>query len=170
MLQGVHHLAISTPDLDRFVEYYERMFGFERAGGGAWEPGNERIDTMVALDGSSARYQMIRLGNLYIEVFQYLTPPGREVHPRMCDHGIIHLCFYSDDVFADYERLKAAGMHFRCPPGGSAATRATYGEDCDGNVVELLQIVDASSAFGFEKTRALEGAAGAYPADNRPAN
>lgn len=168
MLQGIHHLAISTPDLERFVEYYERMFGFERAGGGGWEPGNARIDTMVDLEGSSARYQMIRLGNLYIEVFQYLTPPGHPVHPRMCDHGIIHLCLYSDDVVADYERLSALGMRFRCPPGGSAATRATYGEDCDGNVVEVLQIVDDASAFAFEKATALSGAGAAYPADNRP--
>lgn len=168
MLQGVHHLAMSTPDLDRFVDYYARMYGFERAGGGAWEPGNQRIDTMVALDGSSARYQMIRLGNLFIEVFQYLTPPGHAVHPRMCDHGLIHLCLYSDDVFADHARLEAAGMRFRCPPGGAGATRATYGEDCDGNVVELLQIVDTASDFAFGKVQALDGAGAAYPADNRP--
>jgi catechol 2,3-dioxygenase-like lactoylglutathione lyase family enzyme len=170
MLQGVHHLAVSTPDLDRFVDYYERMFGFERAGGGGWEPGNERIDRMVGLEGSSARYQMIRLGNLYIEAFQYLTPAGQRVHPRMCDHGIIHLCLYSDDVFGDYERLRAAGMRFRCPPGGSAATRATYGEDCDGNVVELLQIVDEASDFAFDKAQPLSGTDAAYPADNRPAD
>lgn len=88
---------------------------------------------------------------LYIEVSQYSAPPGTPVRPRMCDHGITHLCLYSDDVFADYERLTAPGMSFNCPPGGSAATRATYGRDCDGNVVELLQIVDAESRFGFER-------------------
>lgn len=151
MIRGVHHLAVSTPDLDRFVDHYERWFGFERAGGGAWERGNERIDRMVGLQDSAARYQMIRLGNLYIEVFEYSAPRGRTVHPRMCDHGIIHLCLYTDDVFADYERLKRQGMQFRCPPGGTGATRATYGMDCDGNVVELLQILDAECAFAFEK-------------------
>jgi catechol 2,3-dioxygenase-like lactoylglutathione lyase family enzyme len=154
MIRGVHHLAISTPDIERFVDHYQRWFGFERCGGGGWEPGNDRIDRMTGLTGSSARYQMIRLGNLYIEVFEYASPKGAEVHPRMCDHGITHLCLYSDDVFADYERLKRLGMAFNCPPGGSAATRATYGRDCDGNVVELLQIVDAESAFRFEKVGA----------------
>ena len=69
----------------------------------------------------------------------------------MCDHGLIHLCLYCDDVFAEYARLKALGMDFNGPPGGSAATRATDGRDCDGNVVELLQIVDPSCAFVFEK-------------------
>ncbi|WP_370310558.1 VOC family protein [Sphingobium abikonense] len=151
MIRGVHHLAISTADLDRFVDHYERWFGFERAGAeGGWQPGNARIDQMVGLKDSSARYQMIRLGNLHIEIFQYDSNDPRTVHPRMCDHGITHLCLYCDDVFAEYERLSRLGMEFHCPPGGSAATRATYGRDCDGNVVELLQIVDAGCGFGFE--------------------
>jgi catechol 2,3-dioxygenase-like lactoylglutathione lyase family enzyme len=154
MILGVHHLAISTPDIGRFLDHYQRWFGFERCGKGEWQAGNERIDRMVGLDGSAARYEMIRLGNLYIEVFQYASPQGAAARPRMCDHGITHLCLYCDDVFAEYERLKALGMEFNCPPGGSAATRATYGRDCDGNVVELLQIVEPSCGFGFERVQA----------------
>lgn len=158
MIRGVHHLAISTPDLDRFVDHYQRWFGFERFGGGSWQAGNTRIDTMVALPDSAARYEMLRLGNLHIEVFEYSAPRGHEVHPRMCDHGLIHLCLYCDDVVAEYDRLTALGMAFRCPPGGSGATRATYGEDCDGNVVELLQIVDPASPFAFERQVSLSSA------------
>lgn len=135
--------------MDRFIDHYERWFGFERCGSGGWEAGNERIDRMTGLKDSAARYAMIRRGNLYIEVFQFNAPASDAVRPRMCDHGITHLCLYSDDVMADYERLKGLGMHFNCPPGGSAATRATYGRDCDGNVVELLQIVDERCGFGF---------------------
>jgi catechol 2,3-dioxygenase-like lactoylglutathione lyase family enzyme len=149
MILGVHHLAISTPDIERFIAYYHRMFGFERVGGGEWQPGNDRIDRMVGLKDSSARYAMIRLGTLHIEVFQYTAPPGHTVHPRMCDHGLTHLCLYSNDIMSDYERLTALGMAFNCPPGGSAATRATYGQDCDGNTVELLQIVDPACGFAF---------------------
>ncbi len=159
MIRGVHHLAVSTPDIDRFVDHYERWFGFERCGGGGWEVGNDRVDRMVGRKDSAARYQMIRLGNLYVEVFQYASPRGEAVRPRMCDHGIIHLCLYCDDVFAEYERLSALGMEFSGPPGGSAATRATYGRDCDGNVVELLQIVDDACGFGFDKAKALDPSA-----------
>lgn len=154
MIQGVHHLAISTHDLDRFVDHYQLWFGFERCGKGGWDVGNTRIDQMVGLADSAARYEMIRLGNIYIEVFEYAAPRGEAMRPRMCDHGLIHLCLYTDDVVADYERLKALGMEFNCPPGGSGATRATYGRDCDGNIVELLQIVGPECGFGFEKTRA----------------
>jgi catechol 2,3-dioxygenase-like lactoylglutathione lyase family enzyme len=156
VIRGVHHLAISTPDLDRFVDHYRRWFGFERCGAGGWQPGNARVDAMVGLTDSAARYEMIRLGNLYIEVFEYAAPAGDAVRPRMCDHGLTHLCLYTDDVVADYERLTALGMAFNCPPGGSAATRATYGRDCDGNMVELLQIVEPGCGFGFERAVQLE--------------
>ncbi|WP_439533868.1 VOC family protein [Polymorphobacter sp.] len=149
MIIGVHHLAISTPDIDRFVDYYHRMFGFEQVGGGGWEPGNDRIDRMVGLPASSARYAMIRLSTLHIEVFEYTAPRGHAVHPRMCDHGLTHLCLYTNDIEADYQRLAAQGMAFNCPPGGSGATRATYGQDCDGNTVELLQIVDDACGFAY---------------------
>jgi catechol 2,3-dioxygenase-like lactoylglutathione lyase family enzyme len=153
MIRGVHHLAISTPDLERLIDCYSQWFGFERCAEGGWEPGNQRIDTMVGLRGSSAKYAMIRLGNLYIEVFQFALPSGEAVRPRMCDHGVTHLCLYCDDVFAEYERLLGLGMEFNCPPGGEAATRATYGRDCDGNVVELLQIVDPACNFQFDSLR-----------------
>lgn len=149
MIRGVHHLAISTPDLERFVDHYTCWFGFERCANGGWELGNARIDRMVGLADSVARYAMIRLGSFYIEVFQFSAPEGVPVRPRMCDFGITHLCLYCDDVFAEYERLRSLGMMFNCPPGGSAATRATYGRDCDGNVVELLQVVDANCGFAF---------------------
>lgn len=150
MIRGVHHLAISTSDMERLIDCYERWFGFTRCATGGWEPGNDRIDLMTGCQGSAARYAMIRLGNLYVEVFEFAAPAGAPVRPRMCDQGITHLCLYCDDVFAEYERLRGLGMEFNCPPGGEAATRATYGRDCDGNVVELLQIVNAGCGFAFE--------------------
>lgn len=155
MIRGVHHVAIATPDLERFVDHYARWFGFERCANGGWEAGNARIDRMLGLENSAAAYAMIRLGNLYVEVFQFEAPPGKRTAPRMCDPGFTHLCLYCDDVFAEYDRLRALGMEFNCPPGGEASTRATYGRDCDGNVVELLQIVDPANGFAFEELRAL---------------
>jgi catechol 2,3-dioxygenase-like lactoylglutathione lyase family enzyme len=149
MILGFHHVAVSTPDMARFIDWYERMFGFVRAGSGGWEVGNARIDRMTGHKDSSARYAMIRRGNLYIEVFEYASPEGEGIRPRPCDHGITHFCFYTDDVYADYDRLVAQGMHFNCPPGDSGPLRATYGRDCDGNLVELLQIMDEDCAFPY---------------------
>ncbi|WP_136162159.1 VOC family protein [Sphingomonas flavalba] len=154
MIAGVHHVAISTPDLERFIDHYQRWYGFERVADGGWEPGNERIDRMVQLPDSAARYAMLRLGSFYIEVFQYLKPVGNRTERRMCDPGLIHLCLYVDDAQAEYERLSALGMEFHCPPGGAGTMLATYGRDCDGNVVELLQTITPDHPFPFLRARA----------------
>ncbi len=50
---------------------------------------------------------------------------------------------YVADVYGEYERLSGLGMVFRCPPGGSGQILVTYSRDCDGNVVELPQIMEA---------------------------
>lgn len=149
MIAGVHHVAVSTPDLERFIDHYQRWYGFTRVADGGWEPGNERISRMVQLPDSAARYAMIRLGGFYIEVFQYLNPVGTRTERRMCDTGLIHICLYVDDIQAEYERLSALGMAFHCPPGGSGTMLATYGRDCDGNVVELLQVIAADHPFPY---------------------
>ena len=154
MIRGFHHVAVTTPDLERFIDHYERWFGFERVAEGGWEPDNERVGRMVQLPGSSARYAMIRLGSFYMEVFQYHQPEGVRIERRMCDPGLIHICLYVDDVQAEYERLSALGMEFHCPPGGTGTMLATYGRDCDGNVVELLQVIAEDHPFPLLDARA----------------
>lgn len=141
MITAFHHVAIATHDLERFVDHYRRWFGFEAVADGGWEAHHEAVGIMVGLPGSAARYRMLRLGSFHLEVFQYAEPVGERIERRMCDPGLTHLCLYVDDIDAEYARLRALGMTFHCPPIGGAVTRATYGRDCDGNVVELLQIV-----------------------------
>lgn len=153
MILGFHHVAISTPDLERFVDHYRRWYGFECVYEGGWQGDNERIGRMVQLPGSAAKYAVLRLGSFYLEAFQYLEPVGDTIPRRMCDPGLIHICLYVDDVQAEYERLSALGMEFHCPPGGPRSLQATYGRDCDGNVVEILEIRAENHPFPFLDAR-----------------
>lgn len=154
MILGFHHVAVSTPDIERFVDHYQRWYGFTHVCDGGWKSDNERIGRMVQLPGSAAKYALLRLGSFYMEAFQYLEPAGVHIERRMCDQGLIHICLYVDDVQAEYERLCALGMEFHCPPGGPSSLQATYGRDCDGNVVELLQITKSPHPFPFLDQRA----------------
>ena len=138
-----HHTAISTSNLDRAVAFYCDLFGFEVSTKFAWPVGSEITDRIMALNGSAGRAAMLRHGNEMIEIFEFSAPNPRPADPRrpVCDHGLTHLCFHVDDIQADYDRLKKAGMRFHCPPQQIGPTEwATYGRDPDGNVVELIQI------------------------------
>jgi catechol 2,3-dioxygenase-like lactoylglutathione lyase family enzyme len=140
MIIGVHHLAISTPDLDRLAAFYCDELGFERIFDAAWEPGNAAADAVTGLEGSAARTAMLIGGNLSLELFEFRAPAPRAAPARrpVCDHGITHLCLVVDDVDAACERI---GLDFQSAPqdlGGGV--RTVYGRDPDGNIVELKEL------------------------------
>jgi glyoxylase I family protein len=156
MIRGVHHVAISTPDLARIVAFYRDVIGAEVVYEGGWEAGSEVIDTIVGLPNSHAKQAMLKLGNAYLEFFEYVTPQGAAKDPEygVNDHGYTHFCLDVKDIDAEYARLSAAGVAFNCPPpkfeGGPI--RATYGRDPDGNVLELQEIFDVDHDFALEQT------------------
>jgi len=154
MIHGIHHTAISTGDMQRALRFYRDLIGFEEEWSSTWQVGTATVDKIVGLKDSSAQVVMLKLGDAHIELFQYTTPhpkPGEPNRP-VCDHGITHLCLRVTDIDVEYERLKAAGMVFHCPPQAAGkGFRATYGRDPDGNVVELLEVKDGAGALVIEE-------------------
>ena len=143
MLEGirkVHHIAISTPNLNRLVGFYRDVLGFEVFEAFSWEKGNAPADKVVGLKDSAAKAVMLKSGNFYLEIFEFQSPEPKPMDPDrpVCDHGLTHFSLQVDDVQAVYDRLKDAGMRFHCPPQklGELGS-ATYGRDLDGNVIEL---------------------------------
>lgn len=145
MIHGIHHAAISTPDLDRAIAFYCDVLGFQRRAGAEWPVGTAQADRVVGLEDSAARAAMLWAGNVHLELFQYSSPVPQPRDPgaRVCDHGITHLCLDVTDVDAEYARLTRAGMAFNGPPQSIFGVRTAYGHDPDGNVVELQEVVDA---------------------------
>jgi catechol 2,3-dioxygenase-like lactoylglutathione lyase family enzyme len=143
MIRGIHHTAISTPDLQRALGFYRDLLGLEVLFEGGWPTGTEVADSITGLRGSSAKQAMLKAGNAMIELFEYQTPPPCPAEPErpVCDHGLTHICLDVTDLDAEYARLKAAGMVFHCPPQQlGRSIKTTYGRDPDGNVVELQEI------------------------------
>ena len=144
MIRGIHHTAISTGNLERALQFYRDVLGFEEITTMTWQAGNKVADQITGLEASSGTLVMLKAGNAFIELFQYMTPVPRPADPKrpVCDHGITHVCLDVVDVDKEYERLKAAGMTFHSPPQDLAdgAVRTTYGRDPDGNVIELQEL------------------------------
>jgi glyoxylase I family protein len=152
MIHGMHHVALSTPNLERLSGFYIDILGFEKVDWqGGWGRGSEVIDRIVGLKGSAARQVMLRAGNLYVEVFEYLSPePKRnESDPRACDHGYTHFALDVSDIEAEYRRLSAAGMRFNSPPvfDHEQGLAGTYGRDPDGNLIEIQEVLNRNHPF-----------------------
>ena len=81
MIRGIHHVALATADIDRLVDFYRDVLGFEIVSRSGWDRGSAEIDAIVGLKDSSARTGVLKADNLFVEVFQYLSPRGRPGGP-----------------------------------------------------------------------------------------
>jgi catechol 2,3-dioxygenase-like lactoylglutathione lyase family enzyme len=149
VISGIHHVAISTPDLDRSVAFYRDVLGFELKASLEWDEDVAEVDDVVDLPDSSARLAMMFLGNVHIEIFEWRKPRGKPRDPeaRVCDLGITHICLHVSDLDAEFERMKALGVEFHAAPQTVFGTRTVYGHDPDGNAIELQEIL------GWEELR-----------------
>lgn len=154
MIRAVHHVGLNTGNIERMVDFYTRLLGFECVRpeiGPGWR-NNAVIDSIVGLRGSAGRSMMLRAGNVHLEVFEYSEPQAREGGPlRPCDHGYTHFALDVTNIEAEYARLKAAGMEFLSPePVDMGTLKAVYGRDPDGNIIEILQ-TNPGHEFGMER-------------------
>jgi catechol 2,3-dioxygenase-like lactoylglutathione lyase family enzyme len=147
----IHHTAISTPNLARLVTFYRDLFGFAVAREFGWPRGVAMINGVMGLPDSAAKAVMLRRGDAMLELFEFSHPtplPQPPLRP-VCDHGINHVCFLVDDVAAEQSRLEAAGMRFHSQPQSGSGLAFSYGRDPDGNVIELLQVLEAGHPFAI---------------------
>jgi catechol 2,3-dioxygenase-like lactoylglutathione lyase family enzyme len=153
---GFHHVAISTPDIDRLTTFYCDLFGFERVFDLEWPKGTTAIDEMMALEDTAAKAVMLRTGNSFIEFFEFSSPPpASQLEDRPVNkHGITHLCIAVDDAVAECARLEAMGLRLHCRPAADeSALGGTYARDPDGNVIEILEVREADHPIHFANRR-----------------
>ncbi|MDR7101973.1 VOC family protein [Croceicoccus sp. BE223] len=151
-MQGVHHFALSVPDIAIARRFYIDLLGAEEISGGEWEAGNPWIDAIVGLENSAAKTFIARLKNVQVEIFEYTSPRSPDADPMrpVNLYGYTHVGFQVDDIMATYEKMLAAGLTFHTAPdmttivtdehGNKTGFAATYGRDFFGNVFEILEI------------------------------
>lgn len=142
-INGIHHTALSSKNIERSLDFYRDLLGASVVFDGGWPQGTEVADTVTRLQGSSCRQVMLRIGNAYIEIFQYFTPDvqKQDSERAVCELGWTHLCLDVTDVDGEYQRLIKAGIDTHSPPQWVAdGVKTLYVRDPDGNVLELQEI------------------------------
>jgi glyoxylase I family protein len=142
MIVGVHHVAVSVPDLEAGLRFYRDALGFEEVWQSSWseKPINDRV---IGLDGTAAKVAMLRASNMFIEMWEYERPVPLEKDQAYsaADHGFAHIALQVIDINDEYDRLSAAGMTFHGPPISLGTSSAIYGRDPFGNIIELYEVV-----------------------------
>jgi catechol 2,3-dioxygenase-like lactoylglutathione lyase family enzyme len=140
----IHHTGFTVSDLDRSVAFYRDLLGCEVIA--EQEKQGGYLAAIVGYPDAHVRMAHLRLpgSEHVVELFQYLAPDGSAADVEPKNVGASHLCFITDDLAGDYERLHAAGASFVSPPvevdtGINRGGYALYLRDPDGITVELFQ-------------------------------
>lgn len=127
MITDLGHTAFAAYDLDRTLDFYASL----------------GIHESFRLHHADGRLMLVYLhiaGDRFIEVF----PNGPAPDPDR-KGSFMHICLVCDDIKAEVERLRAAGIAIRIEPKrGLDHNMQAWIDDPDGNAIELMQLVEHS--------------------------
>lgn len=125
MPSKIHHLAVEVSDAEASAAFYCSLLGFTR--GDKFEfP--ERSRTII----------FVSLGETCLELLQSGENEPHVAQPKML--GFKHVCLHTDDVDAEVEKLRTAGVTITTEPFDTAInSRISFFEDPDGLMLELWQ-------------------------------
>jgi catechol 2,3-dioxygenase-like lactoylglutathione lyase family enzyme len=143
---GVESVGMTVSDLDRAVDFYTRVLGFEKLS--EVEVAGEAYEQLQGVFGLRMRIARLQLGDEIVELTQYLAPRGRPipVDTRSNDRWFQHIAIIVRDMDEAYGWLREHKIqHASTGPQtipvwnmGAAGIRAFYFNDPDGHVLEIL--------------------------------
>jgi catechol 2,3-dioxygenase-like lactoylglutathione lyase family enzyme len=147
VITGFHHFSIACSNADRSIAFYRELFGMEPIADREVEPGGF-VERVTGVCGARVRIVHLRGHGFNFELLEYKEPRGDRRARDPNDTGSGHLCFVTDDIEGDLERLRRAGVTVRSRDGAVTVVggpndggKCLYVEDPDGNAVELVQLV-----------------------------
>lgn len=133
------HAALVTPDIDRLTGFYAMLTGIDVHRRGSFGP-DAKFDVVAGIVDVRFHGAWLRLANAELEFWQYEAPktlPAERHSAAVL--GWNHLCFESDDIASEYQRLLAQGIDLHGPPHDFGNAQVFFGRDPDGNIFEVLQ-------------------------------
>lgn len=131
MITGLDHIAIAVPDFDKAIKRFMQDFGFSC----------DHREDVVAAKTSTAFFPVAATSIELVHPLKGEGPIAAYLDKR--GGGLHHLCFRSNDIEADVERLREKGYQFLtdAPMLGAHSARVIFihPKSCDGVLIELNQ-------------------------------
>jgi lactoylglutathione lyase len=127
MFTDLAHTAFAVRDVDASLAFYEKL-------------GIREAFRLHRDDGSLMLVYLHVGGDRFIELF----PGGPEPDPAR-PQSFMHLCLRTDDIHADVEQLRIAGVTIdKEIREGLDRNLQAWSADPDGNKIELMQLSEES--------------------------
>jgi catechol 2,3-dioxygenase-like lactoylglutathione lyase family enzyme len=142
---GLDHVGFAVSDLDRSVDWYTFFLEEPPLLRKVWDV--EYVSRIVGYPDTKMEAAFWRLpGGTVLELIEYVEPPPARVDLETYNVGNAHLCLVTDDMEADFARLRPLGAEFRSdapveiPWGPYRGGKACYLRDPDGISIELIEL------------------------------
>jgi catechol 2,3-dioxygenase-like lactoylglutathione lyase family enzyme len=142
---SVESVGMTVSDMDRAVEFYSALT-FQKVSD--VEVLGDEFEHLEGVFGARMRIVRMQLGNEFLDLTQYLAPPGRPIpaDSRSNDLWFQHIAIVVGDMDKAFERLRAVKVQFvstgpqTLPPSIKAAAgiKAFYFRDPDGHNLEII--------------------------------
>jgi catechol 2,3-dioxygenase-like lactoylglutathione lyase family enzyme len=142
---AVESIGMTVSDMDRAVEFYSALT-FQKVSD--VELFGDDYEHLEGVFGARMRIVRMQLGNEYLDLTQYLAPPGRPIPPdsRSNDLWFQHAAIVVRDMDRAFETLRALKVQFvstgpqTLPPSIKAAAgiKAFYFRDPDQHNLEII--------------------------------
>jgi len=136
----ISHVALVSPDIDRLVDFYENVIGFEPTRRSDKVTG-PRFDEVADYDDTFIRAAWFNMTNMILEIWQFINPVTPAVGATIPFEkiGYNKFAFEVSDIQSDYRRLLESGVQFLSEPVQTDASTEVFGRDPDGNLFSLIQ-------------------------------
>ena len=142
---SVESVGVTVSDMDRAVEFYSALT-FQKVSD--FEVFGNEFEHLEGVFGARMRIVRMQLGNEFLDLTQYLEPPGRPIpmDSRSNDLWFQHVAIVVRDMDEAFQRLRALKVKFvstgpqTLPPSIKAAAgiKAFYFRDPDEHNLEVI--------------------------------
>ena len=151
-IKGITHLGITVTNLEKSIEWYKDVLGFELVSYDPEPYEDEREGNGVGLGRIVFKWCTFDAGGgQLLELIEYIYPESTSKPPRPCDKGCNHISFMVDDIKAWIQNLTEKGVEFNYKSVVDNFTPITvdggvfdgvtwiYFKDPDGISLELME-------------------------------
>ena len=121
--------SVYVDDQEEALRFYTDVLGFMKKAD--FSQGPFRWLTVASPEDPNGTELQLALNN---------NPAAKAYQQVMSQQGQPAAMFYTDDVQADYERMKARGAEFTMPPKDVTASKIAMLNDTCGNLIQLTQL------------------------------
>jgi predicted enzyme related to lactoylglutathione lyase len=121
--------SVFVDDQEKALRFYTDVLGFKKKND--FSNGPYRWLTVASAEEPDGTELQLALNN---------NPAAKTYQQALFQQNQPAAMFFTDDVDADYERMKASGAQFTMPPTDVTASKIAMVNDTCGNLVQITQL------------------------------